>query len=149
MTAPASNRLRPSVQPVATGCTITNPADSSFLDAAISPALAHKPSSALKKEGWSGFMREVNTHGMLVVTHYNKPQAVVLSVDRYQALERLAQLEKMREAQQVAELRARFDKRLASLNAPQAREALNAFMDESGAGDDPGSMEEWPDWPSA
>ncbi len=94
-------------------------------------------------------MREVNTQGILVVTHHNKPQAVILSVDRYQALERLAQRGKAREAEQLAELRARFDQRLASLNAAQAHEALNAFMDESRAGDAPSSMEERPDWPSA
>ena len=33
-------------------------------------------------------------------------------------------------AQHLAELTARFDQRLASLNAPQAHRALNAFMDE-------------------
>lgn len=130
MTAPDSNRRRPPVQPVATLCTMTDLASSSPLDVAISPTLPHKPSSALKKEGWSGFMREVNTQGVLVVTHHNKPQAVVLSVHRYQALERLAQRAKEREAQQLAELRARCDQRLASLNAPQANQALNAFMDE-------------------
>lgn len=96
----------------------------------VSAALLHKPSSALKKEGWSGFMREVSTRGVLVVTHHNQPEAVVLSVERYQALEHLAQREKAREAEQLAELSARFDERLASLNAPQSHQALNAFMDE-------------------
>ena len=75
-------------------------------------------------------MREVSDRGVLVVTHHNQPEAVVLSVDCYQTLERLAQREKVREAQQLAELSARFDQRLASLNAPQAHQALNAFMDE-------------------
>ena len=75
-------------------------------------------------------MREVSNGGVLVVTHHNQPEAVVLSIDSYQALERLAHREKMRGAQQLAELSARFDKRLASLNAPQAHQSLNAFMDE-------------------
>ncbi len=75
-------------------------------------------------------MREVSNGGVLVVTNHNQPEAVVLSVDSYQALERMAQREKAREAQQLADLSARFDQRLASLNTPQARQALNSFMDE-------------------
>ncbi len=75
-------------------------------------------------------MREVSQGGVLVVTNHNQPEAVVLSVDSYQALERMAQREKAREAQQLADLSARFDQRLASLNTPQARQALNSFMDE-------------------
>ena len=96
----------------------------------MASTLPHKPSSALKKEGWSGFMREVSIRGGLVVTHHNQPEAVVLSVDSYQALERMAQREKLREEQQLAELSARFDHRLASLNAAQAHDALHAFMDD-------------------
>ncbi|MGH6647558.1 hypothetical protein [Aquabacterium sp.] len=34
------------------------------------------------------------------------------------------------ESQHLTELTERFDQRLASLNAPQAHRALNAFMDE-------------------
>jgi PHD/YefM family antitoxin component YafN of YafNO toxin-antitoxin module len=118
MSATASIRRRPASQPGAS------------LDTGISKALPHKPSSALKKEGWSGFMREVSAQGILVVTHRNQAEAVVLSVDSYQALERLAQREKEREAQQLAELSARFDQRLASLHAQQAHQAVDTFMDE-------------------
>jgi prevent-host-death family protein len=76
-------------------------------------------------------MREVQTQGVLVITRRSQPEAVVLSVDGYLALERMAQRAKLREAQHLAELSARFDQRLASLNAPQGHQALNAFMDES------------------
>ena len=117
MSAPASIRRRPAAPP-------------SFPGVGISTALPHKPSSALKKEGWSGFMREVSQGGVLVVTNHTQPEAVGLGVDSYQALERMAQREKAREAQQLADLSARFDQRLASLNTPQARQALNSFMDE-------------------
>lgn len=122
MATPASALIRPAKQAASLG---TVPG------ADISAALPHKPSSALKKEGWSGFMREVSHRGVLVVTHHNQPEAVVLSVDSYQALERMAQREKVREAQQLADLSARFDQRLASLNAPHAHDALDAFMGES------------------
>ena len=38
--------------------------------------------------------------------------------------------EKAPEAEQLAELRVRIDQQLASLNAPSARQAMNAFMDD-------------------
>ena len=41
-----------------------------------------------------------------------------------------AQREKGPEAEQLAELRARIDQQLASLNAPSAQQAMNEFMDE-------------------
>lgn len=90
----------------------------------------HKPSSALKKEGWKGFMREVNDRGILVVTHHHQPEAVVLSVELYMGLACIAQRASERENLQLAELSSRFDQRLASLNTPQAHHALHAFMDE-------------------
>ena len=42
----------------------------------------------------------------------------------------MAQREKVPEAEQLAELRARIDQQLASLNAPSAHQAMNAFMDD-------------------
>jgi PHD/YefM family antitoxin component YafN of YafNO toxin-antitoxin module len=92
--------------------------------------LPHKPSSLLKKEGWRGLMREVSQYGGLVVTNYNQPEAVVLSFERYEALSRLAQGEEMRRVQQLNELRARFDKRLAVIKTPEGRQALDAFMED-------------------
>lgn len=90
--------------------------------------LPHRPSSSLSKEGWRGVMREVDNHGGMVVTHGDEPEAVVLSVSNYTALARMAQREQAREAQQLADLRAHFDQRLASLSGSQAHQALNAFL---------------------
>lgn len=56
--------------------------------------------------------------------------AAGLSVDRYLAVECVAQQEKVGEAEKSVELRARFDQLLSSLNGRQAHQALNAFMDE-------------------
>jgi len=42
----------------------------------------------------------------------------------------MAQSETVPEAEQLAELRARIDQQLASLNAPSAHQAMNAFMDD-------------------
>lgn len=62
--------------------------------------------------------------------HSNQPDAVVPNLERYEELARMAHREKVREAHQFAGLRARFDQRLASRNAPSVHQALNAFMDE-------------------
>ena len=75
-------------------------------------------------------MRVVRNQGVLVVTHHNQPEAVVLSVDHYQELECMAQRGKVLGAMKLAELNARFDQRLACLNGPQAQQALSAFMDD-------------------
>jgi len=90
--------------------------------------LPHK-SSSLKTEGWSGFMRTVRDRGALVVTHHNEPQAVILSVERYQEMERLSRRVREREVRELSELRTRFDERLAILNALGAHQALNDFLD--------------------
>jgi PHD/YefM family antitoxin component YafN of YafNO toxin-antitoxin module len=90
--------------------------------------LPHRPSSSLSEEGLRGVMREVDNHGGMVVTHGDESEAVVLSVSNYTALARMAQREQAREAQQLADLRAHFDQRLASLNGSQAHQALNAFL---------------------
>lgn len=75
-------------------------------------------------------MREVADQGGVVVMRHNQPEAVVLSVDRYDKLIALAQGEQIRGTQKLVDLSARFDRRLASLNTAQSRQALDAFMDE-------------------
>lgn len=60
----------------------------------------------------------------------DQAQAAVLSVDRYLAVECMAQREKVGQAEKLVELNARFDQLLSPLNGRQAHQALNAFMDE-------------------
>lgn len=43
----------------------------------------HKPSSALKREGWNGFMHGVDERGILIVTPLNQPEVAMSSVERY------------------------------------------------------------------
>lgn len=74
-------------------------------------------------------MRTVRDRGALVVTHHNEPQAVILSVERYQEMERLSRRVREREVRELSELRTRFDERLAILNALGAHQALNDFLD--------------------
>ena len=105
-------------------------ASSSEMIATPSTELAHKPSSELENESWKSLAREISQHGAIVVTDHDQPVAVMLSVEVYEALARLARREQARVAQKIAELNARVDQRIALLNTPDARRALDAFMDE-------------------
>ena len=49
-------------------------------------ALARTPASDVKKLGWRGVMRQVGRDGAVVVTHHDRPEAVILSTDAYQRL---------------------------------------------------------------
>lgn len=95
----------------------------------ISKDLLRKLSWAFKKEGRRASRRGSGNQGLLIVTHQNQPETVILSVERYQVLVRMTLRDEVRDALQLAELRARFDQRLASLNGPHAHKALDAFMD--------------------
>ena len=48
--------------------------------------LPRTPASNVKKLGWRGVMREVDRTGSMVVTHHDRPEAVILSLDEYRAL---------------------------------------------------------------
>src|SRR5438552_2253244 len=69
------------------------------------------------KGHWRGIVDEVNAVGEVVVTNYNRPEVVVVSIERYAKLKRDAMAR-----DPLAALRAEFDRELASLrqaNAPQ------------------------------
>lgn len=87
-------------------------------------------SDILEGSNWAKLMATITRSGALIVTHTDEPQAVILSLDSYETLVHLAQSEQERKAEQVAELNKRFDQRLAVLKNPQAKQALDAFMDE-------------------
>lgn len=92
--------------------------------------LAHKPSSALKTEGWSGFVRAVAEGGALVVTRRNRPEAVIVSPQEFERLMAIAQRERDRRAQALNELSAEFDARLAGLRADDAASRIDRLLDE-------------------
>ena len=94
--------------------------------------LPHTPASDVKKLGWRALMKAIASKGKVVVTNHNQPQAVILSMEAYDAI-----LEAFRQAgagDQAALdlLRARFDKRLAALDAPDAGNRLRKVV-KSGA----------------
>ena len=81
------------------------------------------------KAHWRDIVEEVNAVGEVVVTNYNRPEAMVLSMERY------AKLKKDAEAHDpLAKLRAEWDRELAVLNEPGAdekwRKVLNATPEE-------------------
>jgi prevent-host-death family protein len=93
-------------------------------------SLVAKASSALKTEGWSRFVEAAKERGPLVVTHRNRPEAVVLSTAEFDRLMLIAEQEDARRAKVLSDLSASFDQRLAGLKAPGAAEALDRVMTE-------------------
>lgn len=90
--------------------------------------LPRAPATDVKKLGWRGVMRTLDAKGRLLITHHNRPEAVILPVEDYQALMR-----EVHQAEATAEsaldaLRRRFDERLAALQAADAGERLRAVM---------------------
>ena len=90
--------------------------------------LPRTPASDVKRLGWRALMDAIAKSGQVVVTNHDKPQAVILSMETYDAiLEALRQASASDDAALDA-LRRRFDARLAALSAPDAGTALRATM---------------------
>ncbi len=90
--------------------------------------LSRTPASDVKKLGWRGLMRTLETEGTLLVTNHNEPEAVILSVQDYAAFVRLAQQSEATAEAALQALRTRFDARLAALQAPDAGDRLRAVL---------------------
>ncbi len=86
------------------------------------------------KEHWRKVMQEVRDQRMVVVTNHNEPQAVIVSIEQYRALQARVEalessLEELRgQAPGLAELRAGFDQRLAVLQQAQAGDTARALL---------------------
>ena len=68
-----------------------------------------RPASDVKAH-WRDIVEEANTHGEVVVTNYNRPEVVVVSIDRYAKLRNDAMAN-----DPLTTLRAEFDQELAVL----------------------------------
>ncbi len=90
--------------------------------------LPHAPASDVKKLGWRGVMQVVTRNGKLVVTHHNRPEAVILPAAEYERMLALLQAAGEKDRQQLDALRQQFDARLACLNAPGADDALRGLL---------------------
>jgi prevent-host-death family protein len=86
------------------------------------------PASEVKQRGWRGLMRTVQSQGTVIVTNHDRPEAVILGVEQYEALRRAASVGEQRVEAAVEDLARDFDKRLAALEQKDAGERLRAAM---------------------
>jgi prevent-host-death family protein len=88
--------------------------------------LPRTPASALKKLGWRGMMNALRSKGTLLVTNHNEPEAVIISVEEYDALMRIVAQSAARTESALAELRRSFDERLSVLQDQSAAARLRS-----------------------
>lgn len=91
--------------------------------------LPRTPASSLKTLGWRGVMQAVRRTGSVLVTNHDKPEAVILSTEAYAALVSAVQEARRKDEIALEALRARFDERLAALQADDAGDRLRTVMD--------------------
>ncbi len=84
--------------------------------------------SEVKQRGWRGVMRTVRREGAVVVTNHSEPEAVILGIERYEALLHAAQEVEARKEADLEALRRRFDERLAVLGSEDAGDRLRAAL---------------------
>lgn len=86
------------------------------------PLTASRPASDVKAH-WRDIVDQANAVGEVIVTSYNRPEVVVVSIDRFTKLKQDASAN-----DPLAALRAEFDRELAVLREPgAARKLRRAF----------------------
>ena len=90
--------------------------------------LSHTPATDVKKLGWRGVMKSVGRLGKVVVTNHSEPEAVILSVPEYAAIQHALLQAAARTEPELDALRQRFDERLAALQATEAGDRMRALM---------------------
>jgi PHD/YefM family antitoxin component YafN of YafNO toxin-antitoxin module len=91
-------------------------------------ALPSAPASDLKKRGWPAMMSTLRSKGKFLVTNHNQPEAVIIAVEEYDALMRLAGLAEARTESALAGLRQSFDERLSVLQGHSAATRLRSTI---------------------
>jgi len=81
-----------------------------------------RPASDVKSH-WRAIVEQANDEGEVIVTNYNRPEAVVVSVEHYAKLKEQALAN-----DPLARLRAQFDRELAPLREPGAGDKLRAIF---------------------
>ena len=81
-----------------------------------------RPASDVKSQ-WRSIVEQANEVGNVIVTNYNRPEAVVVSVEHYAKLKEQAAAN-----DPLARVRAQIDRELAWLNEPDAGEKLMAIF---------------------
>ena len=94
--------------------------------------LTKATASDVKKKGWRQIMRILQTEsgGKLLVTNHDEPQAVIVSAEEYLNMQRIIGQHQAQVDDALANLRERFDERLAALQAEEAGDRLRSVMRE-------------------
>lgn len=87
-------------------------------------ALPRRESSQVKRN-WGGVAREVRETGRVAVTTHKRIEMVILSTSEYSDLVRKATQAESCQKDALARLTARFDERLARLQAPDAADKVD------------------------
>jgi len=90
-------------------------------------ALPHRNATQVKNK-WGDLVREVRASGGVAVTHHDKVEMVVVEAGAYREMAALVEAARGRQQEALAELTAEFDRRLAALKAPDARDWVEAAM---------------------
>jgi rRNA processing protein Krr1/Pno1 len=96
-------------------------------DAVELERLPRKKASEVKNK-WRDLVRDVRTFGSVAVTNHDTIEMVVVEARRYQEMAAAVDAAKARNKVALAELSADFDKRLAALKTPEARDRIEAVM---------------------
>ncbi|AJQ87436.1 type II toxin-antitoxin system prevent-host-death family antitoxin [Xanthomonas oryzae pv. oryzicola] len=80
------------------------------------PELEKSPAADIKVKGWPSLMRKVRSHGAVVITNHNHPEAVVVDAEEYRRLvnQASAAAAAPSRAQSLQALQAKFDAQLAA-----------------------------------
>ncbi|PPV05344.1 hypothetical protein XBLMG947_3500 [Xanthomonas bromi] len=80
------------------------------------PELEKSPAADIKVKGWPSLMRKVRSHGAVVITNHNHPEAVVVDAEEYRRLVNQASAAAVASAraQSLQALQAKFDAHLAA-----------------------------------
>ena len=84
----------------------------------LSSKHSKRPASDVKTS-WRDIVEEANALGEVIVTSYNRPQVVVVSIERYAKLKAQALAN-----DPLKRLRVEFDRELAVLSTPEAADKL-------------------------
>lgn len=100
------------------------PATTAAAEIAPWQPLPRKAVSDVKREGWRGIMRSVDSAGAVLMTNHDRPEAVVLSLQQYRQLAAGAAAAQRAQADRLAELTRAFDADLAALQRADAGDRL-------------------------
>ena len=89
--------------------------------------LPRTPASDLKKVGWRGVMQTIRDQGRVLVTNHDRPEAVIIAAEEYDALVQIAREAESRTESELATMRQKFNERLSALDAPGAGKRLRAI----------------------